>query len=147
MSKTLPVERVVKGLALAAVTPPALLVLAFLLWETIFNFGSGIIPLAGFAALVIFSGTLVAGMHALVLGLPLFQLLMCWGWPRWWMAAAGGFLVGAVPLTLVTASLNIVELALGGLGMAGGLAFWTAVRTPLAEREEAELWPRIFASE
>ena len=82
----------------------------------------------------------VALLHAIILGLPIYLVRRVNGRPRWRTALKGGFAAGAIPigffgLALVFQEglpgyLSVVAMA-GGLGAAGGLAFGLTVRSTL----------------
>jgi hypothetical protein len=114
---------------------------------------ASLVPAIPFAAwlplaLVVFvAAFLVAAVHALLFGLPLFHLLSRQGRPGVAAALIGGLAVGALPsLVLITvmdpssgallgdpamlegleqrAPYLVMPLAFGISGLAGGLAFW-----------------------
>ena len=115
--------------ALAAATAPALLFAAF----------TGSLGMGAFAFII-------ALPHALVLGLPLFLVLRAKGWVNAGSSLGGGFLVGAIPMAVLTGLgnsdwlTNILAVSLFGVcGATGGLAFFLLwkVFTPAPERSEA----------
>lgn len=79
-----------------------------------------------------------AGVHVVLLGLPLFALVRKLGMIRWWTALLGGFLAGS-PLSILFlwAGLSSPKPAAGvfyaasfysGVGAFAGLAAWTVWR-------------------
>lgn len=87
----------------------------------------------------VFFGAPIALLH-LGLALPLCHLLEKRWRLRWWNAALGGALVGAIPIPLImlmssdapfgTVPRDVASsfLGLGFAGFAGGLAFWAVAR-------------------
>jgi len=75
---------------------------------------------------------IVAGGHALFLGLPAFLLFQAFGKLSWRTAVAGGFLIGALPVSMISApgsytawsSAAGTALVFGAFGVCGGAAFW-----------------------
>jgi hypothetical protein len=107
---------------------------------------------AGWVVLAILFGLPIALFHAFVFGLPIYMRLRRRWRLRWWSAMLGGFLVGGLPLILLSLPallsapvlpdglpvtlyvpplwwrllLAIVEAGLPGL--VGGLTFWLVLR-------------------
>ncbi|HEX5183776.1 MAG TPA: hypothetical protein VFW19_11575 [Allosphingosinicella sp.] len=91
--------------------------------------GSGIT--AGIVFLFLIFGLPIALLHLLVLALPAYAVLRHY-WPlSWWAASLGGFVVGAIPIglmSLASSPLSIDPPMIGGLlGLSGGLAFWAVL--------------------
>lgn len=86
---------------------------------------------SGFVA----SCLVVSGAHVVVLGIPAYLLMRWRGLVRWWSALLAGFILGAVPVGIVTwpllharpgsyASSNGVEIMVNGIPtMAGWLQY------------------------
>ncbi|GEM_PF-1156284 len=88
-------------------------------------------------------GAPLAALHMWLIGLPLYLYLDSRGWMGWLQAALAGFLVGVVPLLLLTllnrghVSWSVMPgmaLGFGGPGLVGGLAF-RAIYGPRIERD------------
>lgn len=86
----------------------------------------------GVMLLLFIPGALLAALHLLVLGLPLYLYQDKCGRVGWARAGVSGFVVGAFPLPLLLvldqpdahpADFLGVVLWFGGAGLAGGLAF------------------------
>ena len=87
---------------------------------------TGIGGLALFMPILMF-GFFVALIHVIVLAGPAYLLIRL-RWPlTWWNASIAGALIGGLPAGLLLESLE-VGLATGCGGVAGGLAFWFALR-------------------
>ena len=73
---------------------------------------------------------LIAGIHVLVLGVPAFLLGKKLHAIRWWTCIITAFVIGGLPVTLLTwhnsppIGWQIVFLAWGSLGVSGGFVFW-----------------------
>lgn len=86
-----------------------------------------------FLALLLFAFA-VALAHALVLGLPIALLYRAKRWQQPGFAVATGFLIGAIPIGVLSwprigweEQLHLLGLY-GGLGAVGALAFWLTLR-------------------
>lgn len=130
----IPGERVVLGLFLAACGPPVLIALfmvAVLLADPK-TLADGTAILGSFA--VIFYGTVIGAFHVLLVGLPLYALLLRWLPHRWWLATLNGFVAGALPWTVLHLSTGRdgrvfeIALSLGAFGAIGGFLFWLVTR-------------------
>jgi hypothetical protein len=116
--------------------------------DALFNSG-GAVPDISFGPFILVAAFIVAAFHAIVVGLPAHALL-----PRRWRYslranAAGGFLVGGLPLPLLVLSFSGGDRdepwldylawlagaagALGLFGMAGGAVFWLIIREHAVE--------------
>ena len=72
-------------------------------------------------------GIVVALIHVIVLAAPAY-LLVRLRWPvTWWNASIAGVLIGGMPAGLLLESLE-AGLTTAAAGVAGGLAFWFALR-------------------
>lgn len=146
-------DNVAIGLAAAAVLPPSLFALVLMIALAVSDVaGMGSASgMAGGAMMIIFFGTMISGLHALLLGLPLFLVLARRPPIRWWTAAAAGFAVGAIPAGLLFLSGDeaglgaLVPAAItGALGMVGGLAFWAVACRSLPEPDDGRRLSGIF---
>lgn len=81
-------------------------------------------------ALVAVVALIIAGAHAVLIGLPTYWLLSRF-WPvRWWSATLGGAVVGSVPaamMVLPEGSLKVWDV-IAPLGAVAGFVFWLAAK-------------------
>ena len=106
---------------------------------------------AGWVVLSLLFGLPIALFHAFVFGLPIYMSLRRRWRLRWWNATLGGFLVSALPLTLLSLPallaapvpddlpvtlygpplwwrLTLANVEAGLPGLVGGLTFWLVLR-------------------
>ncbi len=116
--------RITLAFALAALASAAAaaLVVAVISWPTVS------VPMAVSTLMV---GFPIAVAHAILLAMPAYALLSRRWRLRAWNAALGGFVVGAVPIGLLSVSADVAAVT-GGFGAAGGLAFWLLLRRTVA---------------
>jgi hypothetical protein len=89
--------------------------------------------LDGANAAVFPAALMIAGLHAGLLAMPLFNILLFLGLrPRLPIVLIAAFLIGILPLWLIT---GIPPLWAGAYGLCGGYAFWRVIDVP-ALREE-----------
>ena len=87
----------------------------------------GVDPILFLAALM------VAGLHVGLFAMPLFNILLLLGLrPNLPAVLLAAFLIGILPLWLVTGSPSLLA---GAFGMSGGYAFWRVIDVP-ALRED-----------
>lgn len=118
--------------AVAALVPAVLTGLYFLVAGIVApgeaGFGPGHVMLA-FLAFVI--GFTLAGLHILVLAVPLHSLLSARGMPGTLSVLLSSFLIGALPLPLLSGAKTLEPYALFGLlGLTGGVAFLLVAGLP-----------------
>ena len=77
--------------------------------------------------LVLVFGIPIALLHLGLLALPVYMLLRRWWRLQWWNAAAAGFVIGALPMSLLFWSLDGSSMA-GLCGLVGGLTFWAVLK-------------------
>ncbi len=97
-----------------------------------------------FAAVAIFGlySLVIAAVHMLVVGLPVYLLYRRWFTLTWWGAMLAGFLVGSLPGQLLFGEWGSWTMAviLGIPGAIGGLAFWYVLHRSSRARREADLF-------
>ncbi|HVQ08666.1 MAG TPA: hypothetical protein VMS43_09550 [Allosphingosinicella sp.] len=70
----------------------------------------------------------IAGLHVGLFAMPLFNILLFLGLrPSLPAVLIGAFLIGLIPLSLIT---GVPSLWAGAFGMCGGYAFWRAIDVP-----------------
>ena len=138
----IPGERIVLGLLLAASGPPVLI--ALFMVAVLLADPKNLDMMAFFGSFaVIFYGTIIGALHALIVGLPLYALLLLWLPHRWWLATLNGFVAGAAPWAIMHVSSGRdgnrfeISLALGAFGAIGGFLFWWVTRKPRTVTEDA----------
>jgi hypothetical protein len=89
--------------------------------------------LGGANAAVFPAALMIAGLHVGLFAMPLFKMLLFLGLrPNLPAVLIAAFLIGLVPLALITGS---PSLWAGAFGMCGGYAFWRVIDVP-ALRED-----------
>jgi hypothetical protein len=81
--------------------------------------------------LILITGYVIAFVHTLALGMPLFILLDRHWRLNWWNAALCGAIIGALPVLVLSLSDSLGGTAVfcTGCGVAGGLAFRAVIGT------------------
>ena len=140
----IPGERLVLGLLLAASGPPALI--ALFMVATLLMDPKNLEAMAIFGSFaVILYGTVIGALHVLIVGLPLYALLLRWLPHSWWLATLNGFVAGATPWAILYLSTMRdrghfeISLALGAFGAIGGFLFWFVTRPKAAAEVPPEL--------
>ena len=88
--------------------------------------------------LVMLFGVPVALLHIGFIAVPIYIALRPRYRLRWWNAALAGFLIGALPMSLLSQAFD--GMAITGLcGLVGGLAFWAVLRPGLDPDDRGKL--------
>ena len=103
------------------------------------SFDSGLFLLCLFPAVILASG------HMVFIALPVYLMLVD-RWPlRWWNAGLAGFLIGAIPISLLSLgggpdakALLSAILWFGGAGLVDGLAFGVVRGEDIVMQDDTE---------
>jgi hypothetical protein len=87
--------------------------------------------------LVMLFGFPFALLHVLLLALPAYQVLRRWWRLRWWSSATAGFVIGILPLAIMSGAWDGVAVT-GICGVVGGLTFWAVLRGGTRGREQPD---------
>ena len=87
--------------------------------------------------LVMLFGFPFALIHVVLLALPAYQVLRRWWRLRWWSSASAGFVIGTLPLAIMSGAWDGVAVT-GICGVVGGLTFWAVLRGGTRGRDHAD---------
>ena len=97
-----------------------------LAFELVGGVGDPIVNALQLLPLVLLFGFPIALLHVGLLALPLYRVLRRRWRLHWWNAAAAGFAIGAVPMSMLFQALDGAWLT-GLCGLVGGLVFWAVL--------------------
>ena len=119
---------------LAAPVAAAALAAAIAIVLSFDDIRTGSAELTGLAAFMFTAAFVVAGLHTVVLAVPLYYLLQRHLRPTLVVILASGALIGVLPITLLTILTGdgedsmMVIAPFGLLGLFGAFAFWAVIR-------------------